>query len=213
MGSREGSLVLKDIPLRTAIFLDGGYLRSLTRQAGHRYDPNYIEAVALASLTKDETLIRVLYYDCPPFQGNPKLPISRQPANFHGSDEWLKTLSAKPQFAVRLGVLKFRGFVLRNQRRSVIPTALTDADFKPRFEQKGVDMRLGLDIANYAANRSLDRIILITGDTDCLPAMKLARTAGLQVVVVQFRNRKLAAELLWHSDYQRLIEWPDAPMK
>ena len=36
-------------------------------------------------------------------------------------------------------------------------------------------MRLGLDIASYAADRSIDRIILITGDTDCLPAMKLAR--------------------------------------
>ena len=72
-------------------------------------------------------------------------------------------------------------------------------------------MRLGLDIASYAANRSLDRIILITGDTDCLPAMKLARIAGLQVVLVRFPKQNLAAELLWHSDFQRAVEWPDQP--
>ena len=32
-------------------------------------------------------------------------------------------------------------------------------------------MRLGLDIADYAADRSVDRIIFVTGDADCLPVM------------------------------------------
>lgn len=195
--------------MKAAIFIDGGHLRFLARQAGYRYDPNYIEAVSLACIAKDEALLRVLYYDCAPYQGNPKLPVSGKPANLHGSDEWLKVLSAKPQFAVRLGVLKFRGFVPR--RTPVNPNALSDTDFKPQFEQKGVDMRLGLDIASYAANRSLDRIILITGDTDCLPAMKMARIAGLQVVLIRFPKQNLAAELLWHSDFQRMVEWPDQP--
>ena len=67
-------------------------------------------------------------------------------------------------------------------------------------------MRLGLDIATYAANRSVERIVLITGDTDCLPAMKLARTAGLQVVLVPFPGQILARELLSHSDFQRQVE-------
>ena len=60
-----------------------------------------------------------------------------------------------------------------------------------------------------AADRSVDRIILVTGDTDCLPVMKRARTAGIQVVLVQFPRQWLAKEMLWHSDYQRLTEWPN----
>ena len=48
--------------------------------------------------------------------------------------------------AVRLGVLKFRGYKLKKTPVTGI-AALTDADFKPDFEQKGVDMRIGLDIA------------------------------------------------------------------
>ena len=72
-------------------------------------------------------------------------------------------------------------------------------------------MRIGLDIATYANNRSVDRIILITGDTDCLPAMKLARTAGLQVVLVRFPRQRLARELLWHSDFHRSVAWPSQP--
>lgn len=38
--------------------------------------------------------------------------------------------------------------------------------------------------------------------------MKRARTAGLQVVLVQFPKQRLARELLWRSDFQRPVEWP-----
>lgn len=154
----------------------------------------------------NEILLRILYYDCAPYQGSPSSPVSGKPTNFQGSDEWLKTLAARPRFAVRRGTLKFRGFVPK--KTPIDRSALSDEDFKPRFVQKGVDMRIGLDIATYATNRSVERIILITGDTDCLPALKFARTAGLQIVIVQFPRQRLAKELLWHSDFQRQIEWP-----
>lgn len=85
---------------------------------------------------------------------------------------------------------------------------MTDDDFKPDFEQKGVDMRIGLDMANYSTTRSVDRLILVLGDTDCLPAMKHARISGLQVVLVTLPNQKPAPELLWHSDYERRVAWP-----
>ncbi len=191
--------------MKAAVFIDGGHLRVLVRQAGYKYDPDYIEAIAHVCVAKDETLLRILYYDCAPYRGNPRLPVSGEPALFQGSDEWLKVLAAKSHFAVRLGTLKFRGF--EPKRVPIASAALSDEDFKPRFEQKGVDMRLGLDIASYAADRSIDRVILVTGDTDCLPVMKRARAAGLQVVLVQFPKQRLARELLWHSDFQRPVEW------
>ena len=196
--------------MKAAVFVDGGHLRVLVRQAHRHYNADYIEAIADACVVDDEILLRVLYYDCAPYQGHPKLPVSGRPADFQGSDTWLKVLAAKPRFAVRLGTLKFRGF----EPKSVpVPPSgpVSDDDFKPRFEQKGVDMRIGLDIATYANNRSVDRIILITGDTDCLPAMKLARTAGLQVVLVRFPRQRLAQELLWHSDFHRSVAWPSQP--
>ena len=193
------------------MFIDGGHLRVLCRQAGYRYEPDYIEAVAHACVAGDETLLRILYYDCAPYRGNPKLPVSGKPAVFQGSDEWLKVLAAKPQFAVRLGTLKFRGFEPR--RVPIASSVLSDDDFRPRFEQKGVDMRLGLDIVAHAADHSIDRVILVTGDTDCLPVMKRARISGLQVVLVKFPKQRTARELLWHSDFQRRVEWPQLPRK
>lgn len=55
---------------------------------------------------------------------------------------------------------------------TIAATALTDADFAPIFEQKGVDMRIGLDIATFAERRSVERVLLVSGDTDMIPAMK-----------------------------------------
>lgn len=188
------------------MLIDGGHTRVLAKKAGFTYDPNYIEKIAHASVAQDEALLRVLYYDCAPYVGKVKQPVSGADLELKGSDAWLRELASKDLFAVRRGVLKFRGF-----KPKTIPIGgkvLTDADFVPDFEQKGVDMRIGLDIANHAAFRSVDRIILLSGDTDCIPAMKHARISGLQVVLVTFPGVRVAPELLWHSDFERPIVWP-----
>ncbi len=191
--------------MKAAVFIDGGHVRVLSRQAGHNYDPDYIEKIALASVNADEALLRVLYYDCAPFNGTTKKPVPGKAHEFKGSAQWLKTLAQKDLFAVRLGVLKFRGF-----KPEKIPLAkkLTGEDFKPDFEQKGVDMRIGLDMATYSANKAIDRIILLSNDTDCIPAMKHGRKAGIQIVLATFPNCKAAPELLEHCDYERKIAWP-----
>lgn len=191
---------------RAAVLIDGGFLRAQAKQAKLHYTPDFIEAFARGCVAEDERLLRVLYYDCPPFIGTAKRPVSGTEHQFRGSDAWLKDLGRRDLFAVRLGVLKFRGF---KPRRPVIKGDPTDEDFKPDFEQKGVDMRIGLDIANHATQRSVDRIILVSGDTDCIPAMKHARINGLQIVVVSLPNHALAAELLEHTDFNRRVAWPD----
>lgn len=83
---------------------------------------------------------------------------------------------------------------------------MTDADFIPNFEQKGVDMRIGLDIAMMSAEKSVERIILVSGDTDMIPAMKHARKAGLQIVGVQLPSppaAPLTKSYLAHVDIRR----------
>ncbi|MFT3689771.1 NYN domain-containing protein [Paenirhodobacter sp.] len=191
---------------KVAVLIDGGHLRVLAKNANLTYDPDFIEKVALACVEPDETLLRALYYDCAPYVGKVKLPVSGNEQEFKGSDGWLRQLEAKNLFAVRRGVLKFRGF--KPKKVPIASAALSDADFKPDFEQKGVDMRIGLDIANFSAMKSVDRIILITGDTDCIPAMKHARISGLQIVLATVPTHRVAPELLWHSDFERRVAWP-----
>jgi uncharacterized LabA/DUF88 family protein len=63
-------------------------------------------------------------------------------------------------------------------------------------------MRIRIDMANLSANRSADLIALATNDTDCIPAMKHARRAGLR------GGPQPVAELLAHSDFRQNITWP-----
>src|SRR5437660_5574602 len=55
---------------------------------------------------------------------------------------------------------------------------------------------------------ALHRVILVTQDTDCIPAMSHARRGGLQVVLIRFPNSTIAPELLEHTDIERLVAWP-----
>ena len=51
-------------------------------------------------------------------------------------------------------------------------------------------MRIGLDMAILAERRLIDRLILITRDTDMIPAMKHCRTQAIQIVLFVFRKKR-----------------------
>ncbi len=70
-------------------------------------------------------------------------------------------------------------------------------------------MRIGLDIAAYSALKNIDRIALVTKrDTDCVPAMKLARKSGVQVILIALPGGRIPTELAEHADFVRTINWP-----
>ncbi len=95
---------------RVCVLIDGGHVRALARQARLTYGPDIIERIAHACVEHEESLLRILYYDCAPYSGKVRLPVSGDEHEFKGSDAWLKTLARKNLFAIRLSVLKFRGF-------------------------------------------------------------------------------------------------------
>lgn len=51
------------------------------------------------------------------------------------------------------------------------------------LRQKGVDMRIGIDIASLALKRQADTIVLVSGDSDFVPAAKLARREGVDFIL------------------------------
>src|SRR5206468_1618902 len=91
------------------VMLDGGHIRVHAQKAGKVYDPNYIEKIAHACKGQDEEIVKALYYDCAPYAGTVTLPVSGNSHTFNGSDVWLHELARKDLFAVRRGILKFRG--------------------------------------------------------------------------------------------------------
>ncbi|MBX3727803.1 MAG: NYN domain-containing protein [Candidatus Sumerlaeia bacterium] len=67
------------------------------------------------------------------------------------------------------------------------------------LRQKGVDMRIGLDISTLTLKRQVDTIVLVAGDSDFVPAAKLARREGVQIVL----------DPLWQSINDDLFEHID----
>lgn len=51
------------------------------------------------------------------------------------------------------------------------------------LKQKGVDMRIGIDIASMTLKRQVDTIILVSGDSDFVPTAKLARREGVEFLL------------------------------
>lgn len=75
----------------------------------------------------------------------------------------------------------------------------SENDVKFGLRQKGVDMRIGIDISSITLKRQADTIILVTGDSDFVPAAKFARREGVEFIV----------DPLWQSVNSDLSEHVD----
>lgn len=208
--SLTGGHVKKSI----AILIDGGFLKEKIK-----VDPDPVKQAARvvraahALVARDEEIYRIFYYDCGPFDRTIKdlsganFDFSKTP-QYNYQKSFLAFIARQPQVAVRLGILSYRGLVLKSRvayqlkKDPVGFRKLTSTDFAPDFQQKGVDMRIGLDVALLAKDRLVDRVALVTADSDFIPAMKLARREGIQVVLVSLAN-KAKPELLHHADFYR----------
>jgi len=125
---------------------------------------------------------------------------------------FFREIGALPSVALRRGVVVGRKWEIKEavtDRLLAAPHAtvtLAADDIRFGLEQKGVDMRSGMDFATLSLKQLVDRIILISGDTDMVPAMKLARREGIQVCLVQVGSRgRLAPSLIEHADLVRTI--------
>jgi uncharacterized LabA/DUF88 family protein len=77
---------------------------------------------------------------------------------------------------------------------------LSGWDIHPRIEQKAVDMKIGIDIALISTKKIADLLIIITGDADIVPALKLARREGMIVGLDPLRN-PISPYLSEHVDF------------
>jgi uncharacterized LabA/DUF88 family protein len=145
---------------------------------------------------RDRDLYRILVYDCRPLTRKTHHPITGKLIDFSKSAtyQWRNDLHhalvSMRKVALRYGELQdgYR-WVIRPEplrkllRGSISVTELAEADVRYDFRQKGVDIKIGIDIASLAYKRLVDKIVLVTGDSDFVPAAKLARREGIDVVL------------------------------
>jgi uncharacterized LabA/DUF88 family protein len=200
---------------RAAVLLDGDQVRRhIRKELGREPVPADVVALAHGCVAEDEDLFRIYYYDCLPYDRPETHPISHTVTHFAESQVSIKRrafyemLARMECVAFRKGVLGFKGWRFSDKATAEIVASgrpVAGVDLVPDFVQKRVDMKIGLDVAWLSSKRIGDRIILVTADSDFIPAMKFARREGVQIVLVRLRLR-LKTEMLDHADFVR-----DAP--
>lgn len=186
----------------TAILVDGSFFLKRYRSCfsgGKKHDAKTVAKnmyTMLLSHVDDEPLYRILYYDCPPLEKKAHNPISGKSIDFSKTNvsnfrtEFYNELKKYRKVALRLGILKDRGGWrvwphkmkdLFNKKISIDDLGEDDVFYD--VNQKGVDIRIGIDIASLSYKKLVSKIILVSGDSDFVPAAKLARREGIDFVL------------------------------
>lgn len=205
---------------RFAILIDGGFLK---RKLGSRTNPLTAESVGrfVARISDQDALHgchlhRVYFYDAPPLHATVRKPLAGGKTTFsetrlaRDNQRLHRELCRMPFVALRMGDLRFRGWTLnaRSLPADQQELAITSEDLVPNVHQKGVDMRVGLDIASLALKNHVDVIVLITSDSDFVPAMKFARREGAQLFLVSL-GHMIVDEMREHADL--VLEMDEGP--
>lgn len=195
---------------KVAILVDGGFYLKRARYLWGGKSPqeraNELHAYCLRHLQvwdsqedkyRQDILYRIFYYDCPPSKHKPYHPYLDQSVDlsqsmsFRFMTDFLEELRSKRKTALRLGTLLDRQIKytlppdtikeLMQKEKSI--DDLEEKDFVLNIVQKGVDMRIGLDIASMSYKKQVTKMVLISGDSDFVPAAKLARREGVDFVL------------------------------
>jgi uncharacterized LabA/DUF88 family protein len=208
----------------TAIFVDAGFfLRRFpavypSRNAGDAsLVARTLHEMALDHLSQRgdaerKDLYRIFVYDCPPLLKKAQFPVSGRAIDFAKTPiatfrlEFHQHLKCLRKVALRLGRLQDRkSWRIKPEklhgilRKQITFSDLTDTDFVYDVNQKGTDMRVGLDIASVSYKKQADQIVLVAGDSDFVPAAKLARREGVDFILDPMWN-DIADDLHEHID-------------
>lgn len=208
--------------IRTAILVDGGFYRKRARflwgEKTAEQRAKELSAYCHAHLNDKDAgekrqLYRIFYYDCEPI-GRKSVyhPLKKANVDLDKSDtyvwatEFMEQLKKRRKYALRLGHLSDQmNYNLKpDVTKALCSGKITVGDLKEKdfifsVQQKGVDMKIGVDIASLAYKKQVDQIILIAGDSDFVPAAKLARREGIDFILDPMWN-SIRDDLFEHID-------------
>ncbi|WP_053942380.1 NYN domain-containing protein [Kallipyga gabonensis] len=193
--------------MQIAILIDGAFYLNRAKKIFGTRSPEQAANILVAycsshiKLSKihspNAELYRIFYYDCPPAEIKTIHPITQKPINYIKTPtakwrlDFFEELRKKRKLALRLGVMDEKNptWCLRGRKLSQLlsgkikPEDLSENDIHLDTRQKGVDMKIGLDISSLAYKKQAQQIILIAGDSDFVPAAKAARREGIDFIL------------------------------
>lgn len=163
-------------------------------------------------LDESREFYRIFFYDCAPLTKHMHTPLGKRSIHFAKTKEAIFRLALHREIgklrkvALRLGRLndtaRWKLTIEATARLIADPNHFTpsDDDFRIDTVQKGVDMRLGLDVASLAFKKQVDQIVIVSADADFVPAAKLARREGIDVILDRMGAQNAAIDLIEHVD-------------
>ncbi|HEX7743460.1 MAG TPA: NYN domain-containing protein [Sphingobium sp.] len=163
-------------------------------------------------LAESRQFYRLFFYDCPPLTKRMHWPLSKKSIDFGKSDDaqfrlaFHREVRKLRKVAIRLGRLNDASHWRLGEKATMRLIAdpqnfvPNDEDFEIDTKQKGVDMRLGLDVASLAFKGQVDQIVIVAADADFVPAAKLARREGIDVILDRMGDHRAAQDLIEHVD-------------
>ncbi len=191
----------------TAIIIDGPFFVKRVRQL---FPPHiHYDARAMADLVwrlsaahlfernqPKRHLFRIFFYDSPIVDQKVTLPMSRHSVDLAKTKEgqfrlaFHRQLQRKRKLALRLGeMVEMDGWRLREDAmndllgKRITVDELQDDDFSPGTTARGLELRIGVDLASLAYKRQVQQVVLMTGDGYFAPASELVRHEGIDVVL------------------------------
>ncbi len=212
-------------PIRVAVMVDGGYFmkryKTLYNKDRSKTPETIVKdlyTIAHSHVGDNNYLYRIFYYDCIPFDKKVHNPISKRCIDFAKTPESsmmkavFEELKRQRKVALRLGIIKDgRRWILYDRvstsllRKEITIDDIKEEDVYYDMHQKGIDMKIGVDIASLALKRFVDKIVLISGDSDFVPAAKLARREGIDFVLDPMHSSHVENNLFEHIDGLRSI--------
>ncbi len=98
------------------------------------------------------------------------------------------------------------GHMLKTPKYTSLRSATTGQS--NRYHEKGVDVLMAVDLLAGAYEDLYDTAILVSSDTDLIPALDKARSEGKKVEYIGFSHNPSYA-LIAHSDIRRLLRVED----
>lgn len=211
-------------PVKIAVLIDGGFfikrfntLYNKDKKMSGAEVAEHLYTMAHKHVGNRNILYRIFYYDCEPLSKKAHNPISGKAVDFSKSEEYkfrielIEALKKKRKVALRIGILKdnkswaIRPRVVKDLLAGKIKMEdVREDDIFFEVRQKGIDMKIGVDIASLALKRFVDCIVLFSGDSDFVPASKLARREGVDFVLdPMFAN--VEPQLFEHIDGMKSV--------
>jgi len=146
--------------VRGAVFIDGGYFSKVLKIVFDSPRLDY-ERFSDAVCQGCERL-RTYFYDCMPYQSDP--PTEEQRTRYSAHDKFIFRIKRLNRFEVRLGKLIY------------IPSS-------GEYVQKRVDVLLSVDLVRMSWDHQIEKAVLVTGDSDFVPAIQAAKDAGVLTIL------------------------------